>query len=77
MADLARAIQSLARERVIDKTGLTDRYDFDLAWTPENGLPDVPLLANVLNDRLGLTIKRSPENTEVIIIDHLEKPPGN
>jgi uncharacterized protein (TIGR03435 family) len=77
MADLARAIQSLARERVIDKTGLADRYDFDLAWTPENGLTDVPFLANVLNDRLGLTITRSPENTEVIIIDHLEKPAEN
>ncbi len=77
MADLARAIQSLVRERVIDKTGLADRYDFDLTWTPENGLPDVPFLANVLNDRLGLTIARSAENTEVIIIDHVEKPAGN
>jgi uncharacterized protein (TIGR03435 family) len=77
MADLARAIQSLARERVIDKTGLAGRYDFDLTWTPEDGLPDVPLLANVLNDRLGLTITRSAESTEVIVIDHLEKPGGN
>jgi len=77
MADLARAIQSLARERVIDKTGLTGRYDFDLIWTPEDAVPDVPFLANVLNDRLGLTITRAAENIEIIVIDRMEKPGGN
>jgi uncharacterized protein (TIGR03435 family) len=78
MGDLANAITSLTHEKVIDKTGLTGVYDFDLEWTPEDSpLPDVPLMANVLNDRLGLTISRSVERTEVIVVDHLEKPAGN
>ena len=79
MGELASAITSLVHERVIDKTGLTGRYDFDLEWTPDEDalLPDVPLMISVLNDRLGLTIARSVESTEVIIVDHLEKPAGN
>jgi uncharacterized protein (TIGR03435 family) len=78
MGDLANVITSLTHEKVIDKTGLTGLYDFHLEWTPEDSpLPDVPLMANVLNDRLGLTISRSVERTEVIVVDHLEKPAGN
>lgn len=34
-------------------------------------------MANVISDRLGLTITRSVENTEVIVVDHVEKPAGN
>ena len=78
MAELASAITSLTREKIVDKTGLTGRYDFDLSWTPEDSpLPDVPLMANVLNDRLGLTITRSVESTEIIVVDRIEKPSGN
>jgi uncharacterized protein (TIGR03435 family) len=78
MGELADVITSLTHERVIDKTGLTGRYDFDLEWTPEDApLPNMPLMTSVLNDRLGLTIARSVESTEVIVVDHLEKPAGN
>ncbi len=78
MGELANVITSLTHERVVDKTGLTGRYDFNLEWTPEDApFPDMPLMASVLNDRLGLTIARSVESTEVIVVDHLEKPAGN
>jgi uncharacterized protein (TIGR03435 family) len=78
MAELAIAITSLTHERIVDKTGLTGRYDFDLRWTPEDSLlPNVPLIASVLNDRLGLTITRSVESTEVIMVDRIGKPSGN
>lgn len=78
MVQLANAIASLTNERVIDKTGLTGRYDFDVKWTLDDApRPDIPLMANVLSDRLGLTITRSVESTEVIIVDRIEKPSGN
>lgn len=68
----------MTHEKIIDKTGLTGLYDFDLAWTPEDSpLPDLPLMANVLSDRLGLTITRTVERTEVIVVDRIEKPAGN
>ncbi len=78
MTDLANAITALTHERIVDKTGLKGRYDFSLSWTPEEStLPNVPLMTNVLNDRLGLTITRSVERTEVIVVDRIEKPSGN
>ena len=78
MAELATAITLLTDEKIVDKTGLTGRYDFELNWTLEDSpRPDVPLIANVLSDRLGLTITRSVESTEVIIVERIEKPSGN
>ncbi len=78
MVELANAIKGLTGEKVVDKTGLTGRYDCELNWTLEDSpRPSVPLIANALSDRLGLTITRSVESTEVIIVDRIEKPSGN
>lgn len=89
--ELARAISGLTGERVVDKTGIPGRYDIDLTWSldgrtsdvAEDGtgrpvvLPDAALLSEVLTQRLGLTLKRTVENTEVIVVDHIEKPSKN
>jgi uncharacterized protein (TIGR03435 family) len=91
IAQLASAISGLTGERIVDQTGAAGRFDFDLQWKLEEqdagvppgavvkraGLPDVLFLANVLNERLGLTVTRQMEPTEVIIIDHIEKPAEN
>jgi len=34
-------------------------------------------LSAVLNEKLGVVIKRTVESTEVIFVDHIEKPGGN
>ncbi len=37
MADFAIWMQSSVTDRpIVDKTGLTDRYDFKLRWTPDD-----------------------------------------
>jgi uncharacterized protein (TIGR03435 family) len=91
MAELASVISVLTGEKVIDKTGVAGRYDFDLKWTREDRtagaepgkdarpatLPEGPLLVDVLNEQLGLTIRRTVESTEVIFVDHIEKPGTN
>ena len=88
MAELAKMITSLTGEKVIDRTGVDGRYDFNLEWNLEDepepgeatipgGLVDVPLLSAVLNEKLGLVIKRTIESAEAIFVDHIEKPGGN
>ena len=72
------------------ETGLTGRYDFGLLWRPEvplggngnnppspsdnDGLPDV---YTAIHQQLGLRLEAIKKSTEVIVIDHLEKPSEN
>jgi bla regulator protein blaR1 len=43
MADLARSLSGFVNRFVIDRTGLSGRYDFQLTYTPEGrGLPGLP-----------------------------------
>jgi uncharacterized protein (TIGR03435 family) len=76
------------RPEIIDRTGLTGRYDIDLhAFYPTTFLMSrYPFLKNVLEplgfpsiqraleDQLGLTIVESEAPYDVIVIDHVEQP---
>lgn len=77
---------------LVDATGLTGVYDFDLKWTPEylwaNTKPgdnsssaDPGLTASslftALEDQLGLKLESEKKSTEVFIIDHVEPPSAN
>jgi uncharacterized protein (TIGR03435 family) len=67
---------------VIDKTGLTGRYDFELHWTPENtpadsrdaGRPDI---FAALQQQLGLKLEPATAPLDVLVIDSAEKPSEN
>lgn len=77
---------------VIDKTGLTDKYDFSLNWTPtgnmaikgmDNGAhaasdqPDAPGLFPALEEQLGLRLEPTKGQVPVVVIDHIEAPSAN
>jgi uncharacterized protein (TIGR03435 family) len=48
MADLAALMQRVIVDRsVIDKTGLTAKYDFDLEWTPDGAPPPTDGTSNL------------------------------
>lgn len=82
--------QQLGRS-VIDKTGLTGKYDFRLTWTPGPGEdnPDIPpdalppadlngpSLFTALQEQLGLRLESSKGPVDVLVIDHAEKPDAN
>jgi uncharacterized protein (TIGR03435 family) len=86
MQRFASALQDILDRPVIDKTGLTDRYDFDLEFSPEGtllapseGVPvagDSPDIFTAIQ-RIGLKLERGTGEGEVIIIDHAEKPTDN
>jgi bla regulator protein blaR1 len=77
---------------ILDRTGLTGRYDFKLSWTPDDAqwssvAPNVPRpsddanpappLYTALQEQLGLKFSAAKALAEVYVIDHLEKPSEN
>ena len=71
---------------VIDKTGLTGRFAFTLAWTPEKmpenqpppGVPPIdpngPQLVTALQEQLGLKLQTARRPMEVVVIDSIDRP---
>jgi uncharacterized protein (TIGR03435 family) len=68
---------------ILDRTGLTGRYDFKLTWTPDDAqgssMPpnEAPPLYTALQEQLGLKLSAAKAPAEVYIVDHVEKPGGN
>ena len=68
---------------VVDKTGLTGRYDFTLYSRHMNGVSpgpndDAPSIEQAVQEQLGLKLSPSHASIDVIVIDHAEKTPtGN
>jgi uncharacterized protein (TIGR03435 family) len=64
---------------VIDKTGLTGKYSFELKWTPEGAPPDrdAPSLFTALPEQLGLRLESQKAPIEMILVDRAERPSEN
>jgi uncharacterized protein (TIGR03435 family) len=67
---------------VIDRTGLTSRYDYEIVLPPpgagQRGLPNGLDLSDVLESQAGLQLR--PEKSipvEMIVIDQVEQPAPN
>jgi uncharacterized protein (TIGR03435 family) len=78
MGALARYVGNRLGRIVVDKTGLSDSYDFTLEWAPDEA-PDSPLppLVTALREQLGLRLESQKSPVEVLVIDRLQKPSGN
>jgi uncharacterized protein (TIGR03435 family) len=65
---------------VIDQTGLTGRYDFQIDYSPgftssaDHGSDGGPSLFTALNEQLGLTLQLERASLSVIVIDRAEHP---
>lgn len=79
---LADSLSYDSGRKVIDKTGLTGRYDFELHWTPDNTPADSPLaggpsIFTALQEQLGLKLEPATAPLDVLVIDSAQKPSGN
>lgn len=91
LSDLSRNLATFAaiRRRVIDRTGLTGQFDYDLEWTPiaapagapapvPNLLPDAPPnIFTALQEQLGLKLESTNETVSVLVIDSVNQPSPN
>jgi uncharacterized protein (TIGR03435 family) len=91
IAEMAAVMQrSLFDRPVVDKTGLSGRFDFDLEWTPDesqfngnavrvpgaadSGKPD---LFAAIQQQLGLKLEATKGPIEALVIDRIERPSDN
>src|SRR5581483_1881958 len=91
MSLLAGALSDFVKRTVIDKTGLTKKYDVKLTWTPDQmpaaagaaggDAPAVnengPSLFTAIQEQLGLRLESTRGPVELIVIDHVEKATEN
>jgi uncharacterized protein (TIGR03435 family) len=89
MAEVASVFQRAALDRpVVDRTGLSGRYDFDLEFTPDEsqfggiglkGTPEStkPDLFTAMQQQLGLRLEATKGPINTVVIDRVERPSAN
>lgn len=92
MAQLASALSMQLSAIVVDKTGIDGRFDASFQWTPDQPMrlksgdpapappPDAtpgPSIFTAIQERLGLRLESRKVPTEVIVIDHANRPSEN
>jgi uncharacterized protein (TIGR03435 family) len=89
MADFVSMLQRAMLDRpVVDKTGLTGRFDFDLTWAADETqfggeVPvapadaQAPPLFTALEQQLGLRLEATRGPVEALVVDTVERPTAN
>jgi uncharacterized protein (TIGR03435 family) len=89
MGNLASLMQRAMLDRpVVDKTGLSGRYDFDLEWAPDEtqfggevpaasaDAPSAPLFS-AIQQQLGLRLEATRGPVAALVVDKAERPSAN
>jgi uncharacterized protein (TIGR03435 family) len=65
----------------VDKTGLTEKFDLNLTWTPDQGASparsaelNAVSIFTALQEQLGLKLESTRGPVDVLVIDHVEQP---
>jgi uncharacterized protein (TIGR03435 family) len=88
--DLATLLSGPATGRVVvNKTPLTEKYDFTLTWTPDRpvsrgdvdrgSLADIPgpSIFTAIQEQLGIKLQPAKGPVKVLVVDHIERPSQN
>ena len=88
---LAGQLAALIRSPVMDRTGLTGKYDFTLEWSPDEGRgmtmqgagrptpsdDSGPSIFTAIQEQLGLKLESTKGPVEYVVVDHVERPSEN
>ena len=89
LSELVGVLESFVGTSVIDRTGLTGRFDIELSWAdtsdgrrgitldPDDAQDRGPSLGNALQAELGLKLQRVQGMAEVLVIDRIQRPTSN
>ena len=84
-ASLINILTQAAGRKVVDKTGLTELYDMELKWTPDQSLvppgTDIdttgPSLFTALQEQLGLRLVPETGQVDTFVVESVQKPTEN
>jgi uncharacterized protein (TIGR03435 family) len=82
MGDFSLVMKFFMDRPVVDQTGLTGRYDFQLKWTfdeskaPADGSAP-PGLFTAIQEQLGLKLEPVKAQADVLVVDKVERPSAN
>jgi uncharacterized protein (TIGR03435 family) len=77
MTYVALTLGLITRRPVLDKTGLTGEFLFDLEYAPEDapaGESSAPSIFTAVQEQLGLKLEPAKVPAEVVVIDRAETP---
>jgi uncharacterized protein (TIGR03435 family) len=93
MTDFAGLLQTAVLDRpVVDRTGLSGRFDFTLTWTPDetqfgglgikvppptDSATAPPGLFTAVQEQLGLRLESTKAPVDVLVVDRVERPTEN
>lgn len=91
LGNIVPMLSRMLGRTVIDKTGVTGKFDIHLEWTPDpsqlqflppdapkpNFDPSGPSIFTALQEQLGLKLESQKGPVEILIIDHAERPSEN
>jgi len=89
MKDFTSLLQRAILDRpVVDRTGLSGRYDFELEWAPDESqfggdipaasatAPSLPLFS-AMQQELGLKLEPTKASIDALVVDAVERPSEN
>lgn len=80
LPEFAQQLSMQLGKKVVDKTGLTGQYDFNLHWSQAATNSDAsndasgPSLFTAIQEQLGLKLVPQEGPEDVLVIDHIERP---
>lgn len=78
---LAVVLSNPLQRAVVNKTGLTDKYNFTLKYTPDDAPAgsdaELPSLFTAIQEQLGLKLQPAKGLQEVLVIDSVSMPTAN
>ena len=89
IGEFASVLQRAALEYpVVDRTGLSGRYDFDLEFTPDETVfggvlgkgpdnPTKPALFAAIQEQLGLRLEPTKTAVDVVVVERAQRPSAN
>jgi len=83
LATLLNVLTAMTQRRIVDETGLTGDWEFDISFNPPAPPPgidvppanlDAPSLFTVLQEQLGLKLESTRLPMSVLVVDRVERP---